>query len=108
MKKLRRENKDLKGLFVGGNRTLEYFPLNIEGVKDFTFTNVGDLRKIDGLFYIDKFLLKGLLFTDGDVWKHQRKVLSSRFIHAEFKNKVEMINQVTDFFYEMLKKDKNL
>jgi hypothetical protein len=53
LKKIRRENENLKGLVIGGNRVLEYFTLNIDGVKDFTFTNVQDLKKVDGLFFLD-------------------------------------------------------
>ena len=106
--KLAREYPGYKGIAVAGQYRNEYICLSLDSIKDFTFSNSQFLKKMDDIYFLDQFIQLGLLFTDGEKWKKQRKTLSPKFTHAEFFKKLSMVNFSTDLFLSRLAENRAL
>ena len=76
---LRKKHPEIEAIAVGGYYCNEFIIMCPKLVKEFMINKMDKFTKVDDIFYVDLILEQGLLFTDGEVWKRQRKLMSPHF-----------------------------
>ena len=97
-RKLKKSNPEVEAVAAGGFVYNELLLLSPVLIKEIMVNKISEFEKVDYLPFVDNLLDRGLLFTDGEKWKQQRKLMSPQFTFESLKNKFHVIKGVTDHF----------
>lgn len=100
-----RKNPEVKIVFM---RTFGTTLLNVvdpEYIRKLSFDHVGSINKRNFLIFIDE-IKYGLIFSEGELWKQSRKLLSNLFHFNVLEARSNIMEQVVSKKIKTLHKEK--